>query len=224
VYDRSYNDQELNFEASGALEKASLVMRDRETNSWWSIMSSKGIGGELDGAHLEELPVSEKSPWGEWKAKHPNTLVLSVDGVEHDENNPYDNYFGSDGTFRGIEIEDLRLPPKESIYSFWYGDKAHAIANRAIEGGALVRLDDANWGLFYREADVSVFASSQAYRLTTDQVGENASAQDLLAQIDSGELEPAEAIGGFDTYWYNWVIVNPGSELLEPARPDRSSP
>ena len=28
---------------------ASLVMRDRETDSWWSIMTSDAIGGELDG-------------------------------------------------------------------------------------------------------------------------------------------------------------------------------
>ena len=113
VYDRSINSQTLNFEASGALLSASLVMRDRETDSWWSIMSSKAIGGELDGVQLTELPVGEKVTWRNWSARHPATLVLSVDGVEHVDSNPYDNYFASEQTFRDLEIEDQRLEPGE---------------------------------------------------------------------------------------------------------------
>lgn len=214
MYDRNYEDKELNFEPSGALERASLVMRDRETDSWWSLMSSSGIGGELEGTRLKELPGSVKTTWGQWRAEHPDTLILSVDGKQHEENNPYDNYFTSEGTFRGIEVSDDRLPPKEPVYSFWFDGKPMAIANSAIEGGALVRLDDEDWGLFYREPDVSVFASSRAYRLRADQVGEKPDAGKLLARIDSGELEPAEAFGGFDTYWYNWILVNPESGLL----------
>lgn len=214
VYDRKVEDHELNFEPSGALEKASLVMRDRETNSWWSLMSSRGIGGELKGTRLRELPGSEKTTWATWRKQHPDTVVLSVDGKEHEENNPYDNYFSSEGTFRGVEVSDDRLPPKELIYSFWYEGKPMAISDRKIEGGALVAMDDENWGLFYRQPGVSVFASSRAYRLSADQVGKVRDAKKLLAAIDAGQLKPVETIGGFDTYWYNWIIGNPQSELL----------
>ena len=83
MYDRKVAGRTLNFEASGALKDASLVMRDRETDSWWSIMTSDAIGGALDGADLEELPYGEKATWGDWKRRHPETTVLSVDGVEH---------------------------------------------------------------------------------------------------------------------------------------------
>ena len=78
---------------------ASLVMRDRETDSWWSIMTSDAIGGELDGTDLVELPRGEKVTWKDWRGRHPGTLVLSVEGEEHVENNPYDNYFTSESTF-----------------------------------------------------------------------------------------------------------------------------
>ena len=64
VYGRKVGERELNFEASGALMSASLVMRDRETDSWWSIMTSDAIGGQLDGADLEELPYGEKIDLG----------------------------------------------------------------------------------------------------------------------------------------------------------------
>ena len=112
VYDRNVNGKELNFEASGALLDASLVMRDRETDSWWSIMSSTSIGGDLDETRLKELPVGRKSTWKDWVEAHPDTVVLSIRGHEHVENNPYDNYFSSEETFRGLVIEDTRLAPK----------------------------------------------------------------------------------------------------------------
>ena len=92
MYGRSHDGQDLNFEASGALESASLVMRDRETDSWWSLMSSQAIGGELDGSGLDEMVASEKAQWSDGVSRHPDTLVLSVDGVEHGESNRYDNY------------------------------------------------------------------------------------------------------------------------------------
>ena len=43
VYDRQYDDETLSFEASGALKDGALVMRDRETDSWWSIMAAEAI-------------------------------------------------------------------------------------------------------------------------------------------------------------------------------------
>ncbi len=75
MYDREYGDRELNFEASGALWQASLVMRDRETDSWWSIMTSAAIGGELDGTDLVELPYGEKTTWGKWRKRYPDTAT-----------------------------------------------------------------------------------------------------------------------------------------------------
>ena len=97
MYDREFGDRELNFEASGALWQAALVMRDRETDSWWSIMTSQAIGGDLEGADLVELPYSEKVTWAEWRARYPDSLVLSVEGRQHEPKNRYDNYFASDG-------------------------------------------------------------------------------------------------------------------------------
>ncbi len=46
--------------------EASLVMRDRETDSWWSIMTSTAIGGAMAGADLVELPLGEKTTWRSW--------------------------------------------------------------------------------------------------------------------------------------------------------------
>ena len=138
MYDRNVNGRELNFEASGALLQASLVMRDRETDSWWSIMTSTAIGGALQGAERDELPIGEKTTWADWRRRHPNTLVLSVDGEEHHSNNPYDNYFASDRTFHDLEISDDRLEPKTPVFSFWLNGQTYAAAHSTFEGGRLL--------------------------------------------------------------------------------------
>ena len=78
MYDRNYAGKTLNFEPSGGLMNASLVMQDKQTDTYWSIMSGKVEAGELGGTALVELPVGEKMSWAEWVAKHPDTLVLSV--------------------------------------------------------------------------------------------------------------------------------------------------
>ena len=134
MYDRKVAGQTLNFEASGALLDASLVMRDRETDSWWSIMTSDAIGGTLDQTRLTELPVGEKAQWRDWRARHPTTKVLSIGGVQHVENNPYDNYFDSEETFRGLTVADERLPPKENIYSFHRDGVPYAVPHSAYAG------------------------------------------------------------------------------------------
>ncbi len=78
MYDRNYDGKTLDFEPSGGLMNASLVMQDKQTDTYWSIMSGKAEAGALAGTALVELPVSEKVTWAEWSARHPDTLVLSV--------------------------------------------------------------------------------------------------------------------------------------------------
>ena len=195
---------------------ASLVMRDRETDSWWSIMTSDAIGGELDGTDLVELPQGEKATWKNWRQRHPNTLVLSVDGAEHIDNNPYDNYFASEGTFRDLKIDDQRLAPKDSIYSFWWGDEPYAVPHTAYPGGRVLEVE--GWGdkrlFLYRGKKASIFESSQAWVVPATLADQTKKSKDLLALLTSGDAERAERLTGFDTFWYNWVSVNQNTHLV----------
>ena len=213
MYDRNVNGRELNFEASGALLQASLVMRDRETDSWWSIMTATSIGGKLDDTRLTELPVGRKTTWGEWVANHPDTKILSVRGQEHVRSNPYDSYFRSDATFRGLVVEDKRLSPKEPVYVFHLDGGAFAVAHTSFEGGHVFDLGDGDRAvLLYRDPGLSFYASSEADLVAGAGAGKSTAA--LLARSRSGD-SATERLTGFDTFWYSWVAVNPDSALLE---------
>lgn len=209
MYDREFGDRQLNFEASGALWQASLVMRDRETDSWWSIMTSRAIGGELDGAELIELPYSEKTTWGEWRARHPDSLVLSVGGRQHERRNPYDEYFASGRTFRGLKIKDRRLAAKEPIYGFFLGGKPYVVPHSAVEGRRLFEVGGARL-LFYRQPGAEMFASTRAWRAPVESAG----AVDVLPPDEELEAAGFLPVGGIDTFWYNWAAVNKNSEIL----------
>lgn len=210
MYGRQFGDRQLNFEASGALWQASLVMRDRETDSWWSIMTAEAIGGELDGASLEELPYGEKATWGEWKKRYPQSRVLSVEGRQHETSNPYDEYFANDKTFRGLEIADDRLEPKEPIFSFVLDGKPYVVPHSTVEGRRLVELPDGVRLLFFRQPGAEMFASTRAWRVPAEAGGP----VDALPPDDELEAAGFSPLGGIDTFWYTWAAINEGSEIL----------
>ena len=182
-------------------------MRDVETDSWWSIMRGLAIGGSREGDRLVELPVGEKTTFGDWRAKHPATLVLSVEGREHRDTNPYENYHHDDDrTYRGIEIDDDRLGPKENVFTFRLGDQPYAAPHSAIEGGASFDVEEDEDRLFlYREKGVSMYASTRAWLVPAG------------VEIDVATLDDHEGvreITGFDTFWYTWVGMNPETKIL----------
>ncbi len=210
VYDRRHRERELNFEASGALRGAALIMRDRETDSWWSIMTSSAIGGALEGTELVELPVGRKMTWGEWKKLYPDTLALSVEGAEHIEESPYAGYFESGDTFRDIPLDDRRLEPKVPIFGGWIDGRPYAVAHSDFDGGAVFPLDGGRSLLLFRESGSPIFASSRAYLLAGEV---DRPAIELLEAIDS-DLLVAEPVSGFDTFWYTWALTNGDTVLL----------
>jgi hypothetical protein len=191
-------------------------MRDRETDSWWSIMNSTAIGGELNGVDLIELPAGEKTTWRRWRQLHPDTLVLSVEGEEHVDQNPYDNYFASGDTFRGLEIDDLRLQPKAGIYSFWLDGEPYAVAHAAYEGGRLLELKGLAGKrlLVYRTPGAAIFESTRAWLVTEELAAAHPGPQELLEMAESGDVEGLEKLPGFDTFWYSWVAVNDDTRLI----------
>ena len=163
MYGRNYDGKDLRFEASGGLLHAALVMRDKETDSFWSIMTGDSIAGDFKGTRLEELPLGEKAQWQDWVALHPRTLVLSVEGREHVRSNPYDSYFGSDSGFRGLEASDARLGTKDPIYSFHLDGKPYAVPFEAFEEGAVFRVGEREVFL-YRPRGVAIYYSTLAFQ------------------------------------------------------------
>jgi hypothetical protein len=188
-------------------------------------MTGDAIAGDLKGTRLEELPLGEKTQWKDWVDRHPDTDVLSVDGREHIESNPYDNYFSSDSGFRGTSARDGRLDTKDPIYSFHLNGKAYAVPFKAYEGGAVFRIGERDVFL-YRPKGVAIYYSTLAFQAAQGAFVRRA---DGWYHGSSGaRLEPdgfaaaggtptsVSRIDGFDTFWYMWSLTNPATEILKP--------
>jgi hypothetical protein len=207
VYDRRYDGKVLTFEASGGLLNSSLVLQDRETDSYWPIMQGKSLQGELIGTEMKEVAVNRKMTWANWSREHPDTLVLSVDGVE-DQKNDYDNYFQSAEGFRDSQAEDKRLETKTPVFAFRLADKPYAVRYSDIVGGRRFELGNKAAYLHRGTAD-GLQVSTLAYLGSTDS---NCAFIEVKDSLLGHECETP--LKGFDTFWYNWSLNNPDTELL----------
>lgn len=224
MYGRNVDDRTLAFNTSGALFHNALVMMDDQTDSFWSIISSKAIGGDLVGKQLNELTIAEKTTWGAWLDKHPNTLLLSVNNKVHIDNNPYDNYFTSDDTFRNAQATDDRLPAKAAIFTLELAGQHYAFTHEAITGGDEFKIKGRRIFVYRTKPDV-VYRSTKAWRLNHD--GKEINLKQRRGQWrakDWGPFDPAtgrfteqdiqlEAIGGLDTFWYIWSAYYPDTKI-----------
>jgi hypothetical protein len=227
AYDRRGPQGELTFEASGCLHGAAIVMQDRETNSWWSMVEGKSTLGKLAETPLVVLPIAEKTTWENWKNLHPNTLVLSVKGVTHVAENSYAEYVASAETYQGMAPRDDRLAPKTPVFVLWdKNGEPIVVPHENIAGGRTFAPDNGvdihtpNVFLF-RKRGAPVTESTIAYWFPQEfKMEPTTNPKKLRQKIESLMEDPisAKAIGvervvGYDTYWYNWASVHEGTRL-----------
>jgi len=222
VYNRDIEDTTYTFEASGGLVHATLVMQDRETDSHWSIMTHESINGKKKGTKLNELPIGIKTQWKNWKENHPNTLILTVKGLE-DSRNVYSNYFNSEDVFKKHYATDKRMEDKVAVFAFHYKEKNYAIPQSRLWDGKIVKVDN-EFFFMYRPEESSIYRSTAAYNLEDRQIEMNNNKW-FLSNTDcffdpksyefSGEQEDKPPkLEGIDTFWYTWSLTNPGTIIL----------
>jgi hypothetical protein len=76
AFERTFEGQVLDFGTTGRLRYSNLIMYDRQTETWWQQANGEAIAGQYTGAQLEFYPALIIA-WQEFKAAHPDGLVLS---------------------------------------------------------------------------------------------------------------------------------------------------
>jgi len=116
VYDRSVDERTLTFENSGALWRDTLVLKDRETGTYWSSATGLGLSGPLAGRHLDAVPAAYTTATA-WRRAFPDSrypdlglptsvpLSMRIYGVS-----PWQGVSGE-------KTGDRRHPPKKELLS-----------------------------------------------------------------------------------------------------------
>ncbi|MCZ6679600.1 MAG: DUF3179 domain-containing protein [Candidatus Poribacteria bacterium] len=79
AFDPVVDGEVVEFGVSGMLYNSDLLMYDRgtDTPSLWAQALGEAVVGPRTGTQLDLLPITQ-ALWGEWRAAHPDTTVLST--------------------------------------------------------------------------------------------------------------------------------------------------
>ncbi|TWT64028.1 DUF3179 domain-containing protein [Rubinisphaera italica] len=179
-----------NFGVSGLLYNSNVLMYDRggKPESLWSQVKTKGISGPAVNKQLTAIPC-ELTRWGTWIARHPDSLVLSLN-TGHQRNytrNPYESYFANQQLMFPVTPVDNRLPNKERVLGVWIDD-------------------------IYRAYPESLFTEGQ--QEISDKIG----GKSLTILFDRKSktmrvLSAEEGISWLYSFWFAWYALHPDTTI-----------
>jgi hypothetical protein len=135
LYETGVGDTIHELGTSGFLYRSNKLMFDRATQSLWNTFSGEPVIGPLVGRGIKLRRRSVvTTTWSEWRRRHPETTVLSLDtGFERDyaEGAAYRDYFATDDLMFAVPTRDGRLANKAEVLALVFPehpDEALAIA------------------------------------------------------------------------------------------------
>ena len=119
LYDVTINGVQHELGTSGFLYRSNKLMYDHATHSMWSTLTGTPVVGPLAGKGIELKSLFVvTSTWKEWRQRHPDTQVLSLDTGhrrDYDEGVAYHNYFATDRLMFTVPGHDNRLANKAEV-------------------------------------------------------------------------------------------------------------
>ena len=115
VLDRRVAGQTLTFENSGAIWKDMLVLKDRETGTYWTPATGRALSGPLEGEALTVLPSAVTTAEA-WRELYPSTVCLETGELSAV---PLRLRLYAMSNWEGVsggKATDRRFGPKETVY------------------------------------------------------------------------------------------------------------
>lgn len=215
---------------SGFLYRSNKLMYDHATKSMWSTLEGKPVIGTLvgKGIELERLHVVTTT-WKEWRKRHPETLVLSLDTGHqrnYSEGAAYNEYFATDRLMFGVPKLDNRLANKAEVVALREAGprsdplaisaaylSAHPVYHDRVGETAFVVFTDASGANRVYESRRFRFAAWNGEDLATDSEGRSWKvSEDALSGPGRQKLKRLPAHRAF---WFGWYSAYPETRLVK---------
>lgn len=195
VYEGKVNGRSLKLGVSGLLYNSDVLLYDRETETLWSQILSKGINGPLSGQKLTMISSSQTS-WEKWLKQQPNTKVLSTDtGFGRDyTRSPYGNYDQSTATYFPVTAESRQYHPKERVMGITINGKHKAYPFAELAKLGTTTLQDTFQG--------------QQLRIEIDVPNRD-------GKIIGADGKPLDLVNGF---WFAWYAFHPDTAIFKAGK------
>ena len=214
---------------SGFLYRSNKLMYDQATQSLWSTMRGTPVVGPLVGKGIVlERGSVVTTTWGEWRRRHPDSKVLSIDTGHprnYDEGAAYRDYFATDEVMFTVPALDTRLKNKDEVFTVLLADHpdrplaisadylaAHPVHHDAIEDTALVVLTDPSGAnRAYASEDVT-FAGYDGDRSVQGGSGMTWAMDEHALTAEDGRV--LHRIPAQRAFWFGWYAAFPQTRLV----------
>lgn len=215
---------------SGFLYRSNKLMYDQATQSLWNTFWGEPVIGPLvgKGIRLERGSVVT-STWGEWRRRHPETLVLSLDtGHQRDysEGAAYRDYFATDELMFNVPKLDRRLKNKSEVLALLFAEhpeeplaisadylRGRRVYHDQVGGERFVVLTDSSGANRVYEAKAITFKSWDGDRTAIDEAG-------VTWTLSESRLEAADGrvllrLPAHRAFWFGWYSAYPHTRLVQ---------
>jgi len=229
LFETEQDDKNYEMGTSGFLYRSNKLMYDKGTSSLWNTFWGEPVVGELadSGVRLERGSVVNTS-WGEWKKRHPDTKVLSLETGHqrnYNEGEAYRNYFATDDLMFGVPKVDKRLKNKDEVFTLLEGDslqvalaihtkflKKNPVYHTGFNNRSIVVLTDKSGAnRAYESHDVRF----EDWDRTKPVMASEGRSWTLTESALSLGDERFERISGQVAFWFGWFAANPSTQLIK---------
>ena len=215
---------------SGFLYRSNKLMYDQATQSLWSTVRGEPVIGPLvgQGIQLEHASVVTTT-WNEWKTRHPDTTVLSLNTGhvrDYGEGVAYKEYFATDNLMFTTPFEDDRLDNKREVLAlrfFAAPDQQLAIDTEFLKRNPIfeetigrqnfVVLTDSSGANRVYDPDGRNFVEYDGHKLLLDDTGASWRVEEERLVAENGEH--LDRLPYHRAFWFGWQAAFPETRLIK---------
>lgn len=229
IFETSVEGVDYDFGTSGFLYRSNKLMYDRGTQSLWNTLWGTPVIGPLVGEVTLPRRSIVTTTWGEWRKRHPDTMVVSRDtGHDRDysEGAAYREYFATDDLMFTVQHDDDRLANKAEIFGMVLDHApmdalalsadflaANPLWTGELAGVRLVILTDASGANRAYRADGVQFTSWDRDRTVRDADGGMWTLTEDRLTAPEGQTLPR--LPAQRAFWFGWRAAFPDTRLVQ---------
>lgn len=230
-YKTNVNGVDYKLGTSGFLYRSNKLMYDQATQSLWSTVRGVPVIGPLvdKGIVLEHVSMVTTT-WAEWKRRHPDTTVLSLNtGHRRDygEGVAYQSYFSSDQLMFNTPFRNNLLKNKQEVLALTFPaspqeqlaidtdflNKTPLYIDQIGQQKLIVLTDSSGANRVYDPKDIN-FVSYDRDSTVIDSDGHTwQMSEDKLVSANSDILLPR--LPYRRAFWFGWYAAFPGTRLVK---------
>ncbi len=244
LYSPEIEGEDATFGNSGLIYRSNMLMVDRVTGTLWNHFAGEPVLGILadSGIKLPRLPLV-LTTWGEWRARHPKTTVLSNEtGIfepqeylpESDPQAVYQEYLSSPDTVFPVWNRSDALQTKDIVLGVAIGDNSKAypvsilqqsrVVNDLIgETEIVIVASGSSQAARVYERDGRVFAPGQQDArmgelavTVADSRGTTWRVTEEFLVDSTDDSQRLNRIPTHMAFWFGWFAFNPDTEVYKP--------